>query len=533
MTSFYDKETAPNQAPDRLPPHSEEAERGVLGCVLQSHDAAVETVEHCIEAGLSGDWFYDQRHRALWDVAVKMVASGAADFIRIMQGLKDANLLEEVGGLVWLGGIQEGVAGVTLLPDYLRTVRERWQLRKLAATCTELASAAMDRKDDVEGLMAVAEAALTAVTTPALRSQEQHIKALIPPVIDELEDYHRGSTQLRGLPCGFGYLDKVMGGIAKNYYWTVAGRPGSGKTTFALDTLLYLAKDYVHWEPTGEKDEEGKPKMEKQIGIPIGVFSLEMTAHSLARRLVYCAARVSAGKIKQGFMSEGEFDRLQVVLPKIGACEIYVDEEPSQTIGKIRAKAVRMARQHGIKLFVLDYLQLVLPNERSSRPDRVQELTDISAQIVWLKKKLGIPWMVLAQMNRNIETSERVRPPVLSDLKDCGAIEQDSDIVQFLHRPSLKETQADDEQIDAKFKDVEFSERPRRIDAVIVKNRDGATGHAKLLFHSNQFRFEDWRIWQVANEVVEQGKGERVLKAEDKTMPTNEEMDLPAHAENL
>jgi replicative DNA helicase len=511
---------------DRLPPHSEEAERGVLGCALQSHEAALETVTRCVEAGLSEEWFYDHRHREVWNHLARLVSAGGADFIRLQQSLKDANMLEEVGGILWLGEIQECVAGLSFLEMYLATVRERWQLRRLAATCTELAQLAMERKEDVDGLMSVAEARLTEVTTPAMRAKEQHVKELIPGVIDKLEKYHRGGTQLDGLPTGFRYLDKVIGGIAPSYYWTVAGRPGSGKTTLALDVVNHLALDYVHWEPTGELDEEGKAKMAPVTGIPVAVFSLEMSSHSLASRLVFCEARVSAGKVKQGFMSKGDFERLQVAMPRVGKGAIYIDEEPSQTIGKIRAKAVRMARQYGIKLFVLDYLQLVLPNERSSRPDRVQELTDISAQIVWLKKKLGVPWLVLAQMNRNIETAERVRIPVLSDLKDCGAIEQDADVVQFLHRPTARETEADDEQIEAKYSEVEHTERPRRVDAVVAKNRDGATGIAKLLFHANQFRFEDFRQWQLGAGAVEAGKGERMRDVEAEAMPTNEEMEL-------
>jgi replicative DNA helicase len=167
---------------------------------------------------------------------------------------------------------------------------------------------------------------------------------------------------------------------------------------------------------------------------------------------------------------------------------------------------------------------LVLPDQRGNRPDRVQELADISAQIVYLKKKLGIPWLVLAQMNRNIETSERVRVPVLSDLKDCGCIEQDADIVTFLHKPGFKDIQEDDEIISGHYANVEFSERPRRIDAVVAKNRDGATGIAKLLFHSNQFHFEDWHQWQVKNGYTEAAKGERLNSPRKPELPTDEEL---------
>lgn len=512
----------------KLPPHSEEAERAVIGCALQSQEAAIATVTTCEEAGMTEEWFYDQRYRVCWAHVKKLAHTGAADFISLMGSLKDAGVLEQVGGMVWLGEVQDSVAGTSNLPVYLATIRERWQLRALVTTCAELGQLAMNRTEDVEGLMAVAEAQMTAVTTPAMRTQEKHIREVLPGVIDELENYHKGRLQLQGLPTGFKYLDKVIGGIGNDFYWVLAGRPGSGKTTFALDVINYLATEYMHWQPTGEKKEDGSDAMKQVKGIPIGVFSLEMSSKSLAKRLLFGKAQVSAGKFKQGFMSSEDFAKLIAATPKVNAGNIYLDEEPSQTIGKIRAKARRMARQYGIKLFILDYLQLVLPNERSSRPDRVSELNDISAQLVYLKKKLNIPWLVLAQMNRAIETAERPRVPVMSDLKDCGAIEQDADVIQFLHRPSGKPADEDFDSIqgyyDKKQPPVEFTERARRIDAVIAKNRDGATGAAKMLFHSNKFHFEDWHEWQVAHGLAKPAKGEDEPQSAPEPEPQQEEM---------
>lgn len=501
-----------NQNEDRLPPNSPASECGIIGCALQSQEAALTTVTLCDEAGLTAEWFYDHRCIVVWEHLKKLADKGQPDFLSLVGSLNDAKLLENIGGSVWLGEVQDSVASAANLPTYLDTVRERWQLRKLVAVCSELGDLAMHRTDDVEGLMATAEAQLTAVTTPALRSKEKHIREIMPGVVADMENYHKGKLQLQGLPTGFNYLDKVIGGVGADYYWVLAGRPGSGKTTFALDVINHLATEYLHWEPTGEKHEDGSPKMKQEKGIPIGVFSLEMSSKSLGKRLLFSKAHVSAGKFKQGFMSNDDFMKLTRSLPSIMASNIYLDEEPSQTIGKIRAKAQRMARQYGIKLFVLDYLQLVLPNERSSRPDRVSELNDISAQLVYLKKKLNIPWLVLAQMNRNIETTERPRVPVMSDLKDCGAIEQDADVIQFLHRPSGKAADEDYTKIhqlyDVIKPPVEFTERPRRIDAVIAKNRDGATGIAQLLFHSNQFHFEDWHAWQVDKNLIQPAKGE-------------------------
>ena len=492
---------------DRLPPHAEEMERGVLGCILQ---APIEAVNTCQEAGMTGKWFYDLRHQIIFDTVAQMVGKGShVDLITMMTQMRDAGTLEQCSGVAYLNVLQDTVPSAANLPTYLEKVKEKWQLRQLVKMCAEVTGQVYEFDGKVDELMGSVEKQILEVTGPAVQAKERHIKEVLQEVIDDLEKYHKGKVQLQGLPTGFNYLDKVIGGIGNDYYMVLAGRPGSGKTTLALDVINYLTSEYKWWRDTGEKHETGEPKMEEKKGIPVGIFSLEMSSKSLGKRLLFSMARVSAGKFKQGFMSNGDFQNLIRATPKLSAANIYLDEEPSQTIGKIRAKAQRMARQYGIKLFVLDYLQLVLPDNRSSRTDRVQELADISATIVYLKKKLGIPWLVLAQMNRNIETSERVRVPVLSDLKDCGCIEQDADVVQFLHKPGSKETAEDDEILNGHFDGIEFSERPRRIDAVVAKNRDGATGIAKLLFHANQFHFEDWHKWKVTNNYAQAAKGEK------------------------
>jgi len=506
--------SAAGGGPDRLPPHASEAEQGVLGCLLYASESAGEVFNTCQESGMEPKWFYDLRHQILYATLAGMITKGTpVDLLTVMTRLKGDETLEQCSGVEYLNVLQDCVPSAANVAHYLETVREQWQRRQLIAACSDLVGRAFESSTHVEALMAQAEREITALVQPSVRAKERHIREVLPEVIDELENYHKGKVQLQGLPTGFDYLDKVIGGIGNDWYWVLAGRPGSGKTTLALDVINYLTTDYVWWEKkadTGSVQGEGatEPELVRRQGIPIGIFSLEMSSKSLGKRLLFSMARVSAGKFKQGFMSNGDFQKLITATPKLAGANIYLDEEPKQSIGKIRAKAMRMARQYGIKLFVLDYLQLVMPDQRSNRVDRVQELADISSEIVYLKKKLGIPWLVLAQMNRNIETAERVRVPVLSDLKDCGCIEQDADVVQFLHKPGHKEVEEDEGLLAAHYDGVEFSERPRRIDAVVAKNRDGATGIAKLLFHCNQFHFEDWRKWQVAQGYATGSKGE-------------------------
>lgn len=314
---------------------------------------------------------------------------------------------------------------------------------------------------------------------------------------------------MRGLSTGLTYADKIVRGIRPNYYYVVAARPGDGKTSWAMNVVEHTAAQ----------------------GLPVGVFTLEMTADSLATRLLFSVADVDSGAFEQGMAAKADFYKLSAGAAALASRNIYLDAEPDQTIEMIAAKARRWVKDYGIKLFVLDYLQLLDDDSEKYRNDRVQALRRISKKIVSLKNKLNVPWLVLAQMNRNIETAETKRAPVLSDLKECGAIEQDADVVMFLYSP-LKIELMGTQPLLPEFQDVaegklEWNHRdaiaavmdkegktkrddwPRRVNASFVKNRYGPTGMAQLLFQSNRCRFKDWRDWIVAKGLVAMGKGER------------------------
>lgn len=489
-----------------LPPHSEEAERGVLGCILLEPDNCLSAAE---EAGMAADWFYVNAHGLLWERMAQLRKMGKpVDTLTLFEICKVSDCLDQVGGMSFITSLPNEVVSAANFAYYAEILRERRIARKLLQVCHETMCLVREHSGPVDALLGRVENAFLAVTEPAAKRTEQTIKDVLRDVVDEMENYHKGKLQINGLPTGLEYLDKVIGGIGANYYTVLAGRPGSGKTTLAIDIIKHLAMDYEWWE--AKKVESGgvESEMVKRKGIPVGVFSLEMTNKSLGRRLLFSVARVSAGHFRQGFASSADWSALAAAAGRVNGTNIYLDDAGAQTIGQICAKARRWAKQYGIKLFVIDYLQLVLPDKRAGRIDRVQELTDISAAFVQLKKALNIPWLVLAQMNRNIETSETKRPPVLSDLKDSGAIEQDADVVMFLYQPERKAIEEDNEQLEDKFANVEWSERPQRINITVAKNRDGASGIAKLLFHKNQFHFEDWRKWQVANGCAQPAKGE-------------------------
>jgi replicative DNA helicase len=514
-----------NGGADRLPPHAIEAEQGVLGCALL---APADVLPALVERHYSPLWNYDLRHQHISAMLLRLFEAGSpVDLISLQQALKDASLLEEIGGIPYLNQLQDATPSGANWSYYCDLVREKWKLRTLVQFCTFAVQRAYEFTGTAEALFASLESDLDTLLAPMEDKAERHIKAvLLENVMSLIErHYSRGHTQLDGLPTGADwYLDKVLLGLAPSDYVVLAGRPGEGKTSLALNIVDYLATKYTWFEEVSQAvydahagdgrahDEENNKFFLRHVGIPIGVFTLEMTEDSLGFRLVFSHARVSTGSFRQGFATKDDWDRIHAAVTTLSKSNIYLDGEPDQTMDRIAAKARRWAKQYGIKLFVLDYLQLL---DSDQDTDRLRVLRRISKKIVSLKKRLKIPWLVLAQMNRNIETAERARRPVLSDLKESGSIEQDADKIIFLYHPLKNEKiEEDEERIDAALqkkygdKPVPWDAIPRRINALVAKNRNGPTGVASLLFQNNQCLFHDWRRWQIEFGIADPAAGE-------------------------
>jgi replicative DNA helicase len=533
------RRTAQRAVPtDRLPPHSVEAEQGVLGCVLDEPG----TLNQLAEARTEATWFYDLRHQVIFQ-AIQAVEreQKPVDLISVQQKLKDWQRLEEVGGIVYLNELQDGVQSVANLPTYLGIVKQQRLARQIIEVCTAAIAQVYEPGDqDVEKLALTAEANLSALTETSSERTEKTLKQIVHEVIEDMEKHHytRGSTQLRGLPTGMPgiYMDKLLRGIRDDFYVVAAGRPGSGKTSWALNVVEHLALDYVWRKPTGNKlkTEAGEeyPETVEQRGIPVGVFSLEMSNQSLGYRMLFGRAGVDTGEYNSGYASKEDEQNLALAAGSLTRGSVIIDDASGQSINQIAAKARRWVKQYGIKLFVLDYLQLT-EGDNDRDEDRVR-LAKISKKIVALKKQLNVPWLVLAQMNRNIETSEAKRVPVLSDLKDCGAIEQDADVVLFFYTPDRKTLdyapeggKSDKEILDQVCADWDWSKRPARVNAFIAKHRYGPTGKVELLFQKNLCRYEDWHMWKVKHGVEARKAGERESVVGKGQKPLIDDEDVP------
>jgi replicative DNA helicase len=442
--------------PDRLPPHSLEAEQGVLGCVLVAPN---ECMGECISKLKAGaEVFYDLRHQAIFNALLEMSDSREAiDVITLQQRLKDQQRLSEVGGIAYLAALPDTVPSAANLSYYLDIVQEKYLLRRMIQTCTGVVSRVYEYEGEVDALMDEVERDILRISESRVQSQTSTIKDLVNRAITTIESFHERQGMLTGVATGFPDLDKMTSGLHGGEMVVIAARPSMGKTSLAMNIAEHAA-------------------IEQRL--PVGVFSLEMTAESLVLRMLCSRSRVNLRNVREGFLAERDFPKLTGAAGKLSNAPLFIDDSSSLSILQLRAKARRMAQQYSIKLLVIDYLQLLHSTSRRAE-NRQQEIADISSGIKSLAKELSVPVIVLSQLNRELER-ERNRKPRLSDLRESGAIEQDADLVGLLYTPSS---------------DEEEGAGPAEQDAVpvnllVAKQRNGPTGDVHLTFLKSFTRFE-------------------------------------------
>jgi replicative DNA helicase len=442
---------------DRLPPHSPEAEQGVLGCVLLSPN---DCMGECIERFKAGtEVFYDLRHQTIFSMLVEMYDSREAiDLITLQQRLKNKQLLEEVGGITYLAALPDMVPSAANLSYYLDIVMEKYLLRKMIHTCTEVVGRVYDYEGEVDALLDEVERDILRISESRVQNLTITIKDLVKKAISTIEDFHQRQGMLTGVGTGFTDLDKMTSGLHGGEMVVIAARPSMGKTSLAMNIAEYVA-------------------IEQRL--PVGVFSLEMTSESLVLRMLCSRSRVNLRNVREGFLAERDFPKLTGSAGKLANAPLFIDDSSALSILQLRAKARRMWQQYGIKLFVIDYLQLLHSTARRAE-NRQQEIADISSGIKSLAKELSVPVIVLSQLNRELER-EKNRKPRLSDLRESGAIEQDADVVGLLYKPSSGD---DEESGNAAEEDAV------PVNLLIAKQRNGPTGDVNLTFLKSYTRFE-------------------------------------------
>ena len=454
------RQTANNrQVLDRLPPHSLEAEQGVLGCLFLDPNVCID---QCITIlGTDGKMaFYDLRHQSIYEcITVLHNEQKPVDLISVQQWLKDRQLLEGIGGLTYLSELQDVVPSAANMAYYLDIVREKYLLRRMIQTCSGVVGRIYDFEGEVSKLLDEVEKEIMAVSDSKESVTPPTTTDFMNRALNNIEAAWASQGAPTGLTTGLIDLDKATDGLHGGEMIVIAARPSMGKTSLAMNIAEHVAIS---------------------LQVPVGVFSLEMSGVQLTERMLGSVARVNMREVKKGFMMEDHQPKLMSAATMITSAPIHIDETAGLTILQLRARARRMAQQHGIKLFVIDYLQLLTSDSNHRSDTREREVSDISSGIKALAKELDVPVIVLAQLNREIE-KERNRKPRLSDLRESGSIEQDADIVGLLYRPNLDDQPDTQEESDAGFP----------VNLLIAKQRNGPRDVVVKLTYMNIYtRFE-------------------------------------------
>ncbi len=443
-----------DQSGRRLPPYSEEAERGVLGSALIESNRVIEL---CLIKSLSADSFYVPAHRVLFEQLLGMYQSAhAVDLLTVGEDLKKSGRLDQTGGYAFLEGLIDSTPTSAHADYYIDIVQQKHLLRRIISQAAE----AIDHcytDDDAEELLGRTEEAFYELSDKKNASSEDWKKV----VYNTAGQIRNGNIQDYGVPTGFMDLDKKLRGLHNTDMIVLAARPSMGKTSLAMN----IVENAALGRGGGKK-------------YAVGVFSLEMSQEQLVRRMLYSKAGVPAWK---DFFSEIEHGKISSAADHLMKASIIVDDSAGLDVMDLRARARRMKRIHNVDLIVIDYLQL-LADKRRSREGRQQETASISNSIKAMAKELKIPVLILSQLSRAPEQGTRDGKPRLSDLRDSGAIEQDADVVLLLQRPFYYSKDRD--------ADVASGEDTLAI-VDIAKHRNGPVGEVKMNFFSDITRFED------------------------------------------
>src|SRR5436305_9203832 len=438
----------------RTPPHSVEAEQGVLGSMLISPR---ETIAECVEK-INEEYFYVPAHRTTYDVLVDLWNGGQGiDLITFTQVLRDRNLLDSVGGAAFVTNLFTFVPTAANVGYYLEIVREKYILRQIISAATESVRRAYEEQDEVNALLDEVEAKILAVGEDRYKAQMLGMKEQVMGALESIEQLWERRGGITGISTGFHEFDRMTSGLHPSEMIVIAARPSMGKTALAMNIAEHVAINSK---------------------LPVAVFSLEMSSQQLVQRLLCSRARVNLQKVREGFLAERDFPSLTAAASKLAESEIYIDDSAGLSILELRAKARRLKAQKNIQLIVIDYLQLLRSTTRRAQDNRQLEISEISAGLKGLAKELKVPVLVLAQLNRQPEARTGGKPR-LSDLRESGSIEQDADLVGLLVRPEIYE---EDEEARA--------EKAGEAELIIAKQRNGPVGEIPLTFLKEFTRFE-------------------------------------------
>jgi len=434
----------------KVPPHNIEAEKSVLGSLMLDKDAIIRVAD-LVKVGD----FYKDDHNIIYEAMLELYEEHEPiDVLSLSGKLEDKKKLEEVGGSSYLTSVVNTVPSASNITHYAKVVQRKATLRRLITTASEIVELGYKESEDIEKLLDEAEQKMFSVSQKYIKQDFIPLKSILEAAFNRIDELHKGDGQFRGVPTGFPDLDNILAGLQKSDLIILAARPSIGKTTLALDIARNIAINQK---------------------IPVGIFSLEMSADQLTDRMIAAQSGVDLWRLRTGRLkSEGDnndFQKIGDAMGVLGDVPIFIDDAASSNVMEMRTMARRLQAEHNLGVIIIDYLQLM---EGRSNDNRVQEIAEISRALKQLARELNIPVLALSQLSRAVE-SRSPQVPKLSDLRESGSIEQDADVVLFLYRE-------DREKPDTPNKNI--------VEVIVAKHRNGPVGKSQLYFNEASTTFK-------------------------------------------
>jgi replicative DNA helicase len=442
------KKTTTNNPNLRIPPQDSDSEKALLGSVMLKNDALFEIIDF-----IKTDSFYSEKHRLVFKGMMDLFSKKEPiDLMTLSAKLRDQKMLDQIGGNTYLTELVNMVPTSANIEYYAKIVHKKYMMRRLIEASEEISNLGYNEEHELEESLDRAEKSVFSIATSVVGSKFVEIKDALGEAFERLNRLQESGDQLRGVPTGFASLDKKLSGFQKSDLIILAARPSMGKTSLALDIARKVAVNH---------------------NMPVAIFSLEMSSQQLVDRMLAADSKVDAWKLRTGNLNrEEEFGLIRESLNTLSKAPIFIDDQPANNILKMRSIARKLKRQHGLDLIIVDYLQLMAPTQSKSSDNVVQQVTEISRSLKHLARELDVPVIALSQLSRAVES--RGGRPKLSDLRDSGSIEQDADVVMFIHRDRNED-----------------NEKSNIAEILIEKHRNGATGRVTLNFDDKKATFQD------------------------------------------
>jgi replicative DNA helicase len=466
----------------KVPPQAVDLEEAVLGAIMLEKDAILQVIDL-----LKPESFYKEEHQKIFQAITDLTSGNKAiDLLTVTEELRKKKQLEEVGGPIYITQLTTRVASAAHVEFHARIVAQKHIQRELIRVSSEIQGRAFDESVDVDDLLDFSEAELFNIAQGNIKKESQKINVLIKEAIQQIEEASKRADSLIGIPSGFTKLDRMTNGWQNSDLVIVAARPSMGKTAFVLSMARNMAVEHNR---------------------AVAIFSLEMASLQLVNRLIVAETELPSGRIRNGKLADFEWEQLDYKIKRLVDAPIFIDDTPAISVFELRAKARRLKRQHNIDILIIDYLQL-MTGTPETRGNREQEVSTISRSLKGIAKELNIPVIALSQLNRSVEVRTGSKRPQLSDLRESGAIEQDADMVCFIHRPEKYGLMEDEE--GNSLKGV--------AEIILAKHRNGPVGDVCLRFKDEFAKFVDMEenflapLEEAENQTVAVTRGSKMNK---------------------